>query len=86
MENNKQQTVEEIEKIEKLAGDYALNRGISKGVEQRMIEGFVAGYNKSKETMYTEEQVREAIRLAHSSHRRYLDFLEDDIIQSLKQK
>jgi hypothetical protein len=72
--------------IEKLAGNYALNRGISEGIEQRMIDGFVAGYNKAKETLYTEEQIKEAIKLAHSSNRRYLDWLENDIITSLKQK
>jgi len=57
-----------------------------KDVNQDYEEGFVDGYNKAKETLYTEEEVRKAIRLTHSSHRRYLDFLEDDIIQSLKQK
>jgi hypothetical protein len=46
MTNNKQLTAVDIER---LASDYALNRGISKGVEQRMIDGFVAGYNKAKE-------------------------------------
>jgi hypothetical protein len=48
--------------------------------------GFIDGYNKAKDTLYTEEQVKEAIRLAHSSNRRYLDWLENDIIQSLKSK
>jgi hypothetical protein len=57
-----------------------------KGVNYDYEEGFVDGYNKAKETLYTEEQVREAIRLTHSSNRRYLDWLENDIIQSLKQK
>ena len=33
--------------------------------------------------LYTEEQVREAIRLTHSSNRRYLDWLEDDIVNAL---
>jgi hypothetical protein len=46
--------------------------------------GFIDGYNKAKETMYTEEQVREAIRLTHSSNRRYLEFIYDDIIEKLK--
>jgi hypothetical protein len=49
--------IRENEQVEKLAGDYALNRGVSKGIEQRMIDGFMAGYNKAKETLYTEEQV-----------------------------
>ena len=48
--------------------------------------GLEDGYNKAKETLYTKEQVIQAIRLTHSSNRRYLDWLENDIIQSLKQK
>ena len=57
-----------------------------KGVNQDYEEGFVDGFNKAKETLYTKEQVIQAIRLTHSSNRRYLDWLENDIIQSLKQK
>ena len=45
--------------------------------------GVVDGYNKAEETLYTEEQVREAIKLAHLSNRRYLDWLENDIIKQL---
>lgn len=56
------------------------------------MEGWLEGYKEAqgqyeaKETLFTEEQVKKAIRLAHSSNRRYLDWLEKDIIQSLKQK
>lgn len=48
------------------------------------VEYYKLGYNSAKKTLYTEEQVREAIKLAYSSNRRYLDWLENDIIQSLK--
>jgi hypothetical protein len=69
--------------VEKLASYYTLNRGISKGVEQRIIDGFVAGYNKAKETLYTKEQVMDAIKLA-----RQIDYCNADyeIIVSLKLK
>jgi response regulator of citrate/malate metabolism len=49
-------------------------------------DAFIAGAKWQAERVYTEEEVREAIRLAHSSNRRYLEILEKDIIQSLKQK
>jgi flagellar biosynthesis/type III secretory pathway protein FliH len=45
--------------VEKLASDYTLNRGISKGVEQRMIDGFVAGFNKAKESYEVTSPIRE---------------------------
>ena len=35
-----------------------------KGVKEDYEEGFVDGYNKAKETLYTEEQVREAMEFA----------------------
>jgi response regulator of citrate/malate metabolism len=49
-------------------------------------DAFIVGAKWQAERMYSEEEVREAIRLAHSSNRRYLEILEKDIIQSLKQK
>jgi response regulator of citrate/malate metabolism len=49
-------------------------------------DAFIAGAKWQAERVYTEEEVREAIRLAHSSNRRYLEILEKDIIQSLKLK
>jgi response regulator of citrate/malate metabolism len=49
-------------------------------------DAFIAGATWMEERLYSEEEVREAVRLAHSSNRRYLEFLEKDIIQSLKQK
>jgi hypothetical protein len=45
--------------VEKLASDYTLNRGISKGVEQRMIDSFVSGFNKAKENYEVASSVRE---------------------------
>jgi hypothetical protein len=48
--------------VEKLAGDYALNRGVSKGIEQRMIDGFMAGYNKAKETLYTKQDLIDLVQ------------------------
>lgn len=49
--------------------------------------GFVDGYNKAKETLYTEEQVREAICMARnmSGYVTY-EYTENEIIQSLKPK
>jgi len=54
-----------------------------KGVNQDYEEGFVDGYNKAKETLYTKEQVMDAIRLA-----RQIDYCNADyeIIVSLKLK
>ncbi len=51
-----------------------------------MVRGFMDGYSKAKETMYTEEQVREAIDMATTSKYNYkLEFYSlDEIIQSLK--
>jgi type I site-specific restriction-modification system R (restriction) subunit len=45
--------------IEELAGDYALNRGVSKGIEQRIIDGFMAGYNKANENYKMVSSIRE---------------------------
>jgi hypothetical protein len=50
---------------------------------------FVAGYNKAKETLYTEEQVMQAIYEAHylGSYGEPIDDKDTEIIiQSLKQK
>jgi len=44
-------------------------------------ESFIIGYNKAKETLFTEEQVREAIRIATTTDPKS----EDYIIKSLKQ-
>ena len=53
-----------------------------------MVRGYLEGYKKAKETLYTEEQVREAIDMATTSKHDYkLEFYSsDEIIQSLKQE
>jgi len=46
--------------------------------------GYYAGYNKAKETLYTEEQVRDAIDRARNYYDGWVE-TENEIIQSLKQ-
>jgi len=58
-----------------------------KGVKEDYEEGFVDGYNKAKETLYTKEQLMEAIELArlidyNGSNDYYMS--EDEIIKALK--
>ena len=62
--------------------DGQYNDGVLTGFEF----GATWGYNKAKETLYTEEQVREAIDMARelSGYASY-EFKENEIIQSLKQ-
>jgi flagellar biosynthesis/type III secretory pathway protein FliH len=66
------------ERIEKLAEEV-----YGKGVNQDYEEGYVDGYNKAKENLYTKEQLMDAIRLA-----RQIDYCNADyeIIVSLKLK
>jgi len=47
--------------------------------------GFTEGYNKCKETLYTEEQVREAIWQTLAIQSRGFDISAEEIIKSLKQ-
>lgn len=48
--------------------------------------GYYAGYTKAKETLYTEEQVIDAIYMAREIYKHYLYmYTEKEIIQSLKQ-
>lgn len=51
--------------------------------------GFEEGYNKAKETLYTEEQVREAIKMGteikDGESMDSMFYTDDEIIQSLKQ-
>jgi hypothetical protein len=49
-------------------------------------EGFKVGYNKAKETLYTEEQVRIALSEAFKASQEGYDITSDEIIQSLKPK
>ncbi|MFY8161633.1 MAG: hypothetical protein ACOVNU_09915 [Candidatus Kapaibacteriota bacterium] len=58
-----------------------------KGVKEDYEEGFVDGYNKAKETLYTKEQLMEVIELArlidyNGSNDYYMS--EDEIIKALK--
>jgi hypothetical protein len=46
-------------------------------------EGFIDGYKKAQETLYTEEQVREAMSMARKLSG--VAYTNDEIIQSLKQ-
>jgi len=57
--------------------------GIAHNQKQSRID-FIKGYNKAEETLYTEEQVREAIELA-DRYNYLLDSQKTEIIQSLKQ-
>jgi hypothetical protein len=85
--NKAKETLEDD--VENLAGDYALNRGISKGIEQRMIDSFVAGYNKAREKYnYTDEDIIKAIDMARlqGNESFLVKYREEDIIQSLKLK
>jgi hypothetical protein len=68
--------------IEKLAEEV-----YGKGVNQDYEEGFVDGYKKAKETLYTKDQVMEVIELArlidyNGSNDYYMS--DDEIIQALK--
>ena len=47
--------------------------------------GFEAGYTKAKETLYTEEQVREVIRNCFKSNAMGFLVTEDDMIRTIKQ-
>jgi hypothetical protein len=71
-----------VEDVEKLAEKYPYG-----GREGSKRLAFIDGYNTAKETLYTEEQVREAIDMATTSKHDYkLEFYSsDEIIQSLKQ-
>lgn len=70
-----QQTLEEVTK------EYVENLAMS--VKSVREIGFIDGYNKAKETLYTKEQLMDAIRLA-----RQIDYCNADyeIIVSLKLK
>lgn len=53
-----------------------------KGVKEDYEEGYVDGYNKAKETLYTEEQVRDAMEFA----RGYSKMTDTVFIKLLKNK
>ena len=54
-----------------------------KGVKEDYEEGYIDGYNKAKKTLYTKEQLMDAIRMA-----RQINYLNQDyeIITSIKLK
>ena len=55
-----------IDEVEEMAGKYSLNRGISQGLEQRMIDAYITGYNKHKETNpFSEEDMVEFAKFLH---------------------
>lgn len=74
--------IRDNERLEKLA-----ELVYGKGVKEDYEEGFVDGYNKAKETLYTKEQLMEVIELArlidyNGSNDYYMS--EDEIIKALK--
>jgi flagellar biosynthesis/type III secretory pathway protein FliH len=74
--------IRENERLEKLAEEV-----YGKGVNQDYEEGYVDGYNKAKENLYTKEQLMEVIELArlidyNGSNDYYMS--EDEIIKALK--
>jgi hypothetical protein len=68
-----------VEDVEKLAEKYPYG-----GREGSKRLAFIDGYNTAKETLYTEEQVREAIDRARNYNDGWVE-TENEIIQSLKQ-
>jgi hypothetical protein len=89
--NRKRDIVEPVKMTEEILIPVIPNVECRDGKEIGVwMEGWLEGYKEAqgqydaKVIFYTEEQVKEAIRLAHSSNRKYLDWLENDIIQSLK--
>lgn len=70
--------------VEKLAEEFK-NQYIKVGVTEDEVSAFIVGYLKAKETLYTEEQVREAIRMAQTRKYNSHFYNADEIIQSLKQ-
>ena len=77
--------LKEIEQddVYEMAQEYAIKSGSVNRESRR--KGFVDGYNKAKATLYTEEQVREAIYMARLRAEHIFWYNDDEIIQSLKQ-
>jgi hypothetical protein len=83
-EQQKQIITEIMDEVDKLAYQY---NPVMKLDAEFIRAGFKAGYNKAKSTLYTEEQVREAINMCHQYIFGY-NLIESkiiEIIQSLKQ-
>jgi hypothetical protein len=69
-----------VNELDKLAYQY---NPVMKLDAEFIRAGFKAGYLKAKETLYTEEQVREAMSMARKLSG--VAYTNDEIIQSLKQ-
>jgi len=83
----KQNDVREVvvDDVEKLAeAEYPIYDGDLLGIANNQKHSridFIKGYNKAKETLYTEEQVREVMDFARGHHK----MTDTQFIQSLKQ-
>jgi len=75
--------------VEKLAEtEYPIFDGDLLGIannQQHSRVDFIKGYNKAKETLYTEEQVREVIRNCFKSNSLGFLITEDDMMRTIKQ-
>jgi hypothetical protein len=69
-----------VEDVEKLAEKYPYG-----GREGSKRLAFIDGYNTAKETLYTEEQVREVIRNCFKSNSLGFLITEDDMMRTIKQ-
>ncbi len=69
-----------VEDVEKLAEKYPYG-----GREGSKRLAFIDGYNTAKETLYTEEQVREVIRNCFKSNAIGFLVTEDDMMRTIKQ-
>jgi uncharacterized protein YktA (UPF0223 family) len=78
-------TVNDVEKLAKERTDaFVSNYNTYKEIRQfAHAKGFIDGFNKAKQTLYTEEQVREAMSMARKLSG--IAYTNDEIIQSLKQ-
>jgi len=79
-------SIEEAEKefIKLLNGKVLPTKQLTEVAEHYFIVGYQEGKDKAKETLYTEEQVREAIDMA-DKYGYLLVSEKTEIIQSLKQ-
>jgi len=81
--------IEEDEYVEKLAEtEYPIIDGDLLGIAHNQKHSridFIKGYNKAKETLYTEEQVREVIRNCFKSNSLGFLITEDDMMRTIKQ-
>lgn len=77
-----------IDEVEELSNEYSLNRGLSQGLEQRMLDSFVNGYNKSQEThsFSEDDMVAFAKWLRVSGWQDYSDVLPDLFINDYDEK